>query len=221
MKKIAVALPAYTGQIHVATTLSLIAEYSLFKDRGDDMRIIGACGNAMIAHCRNMLVAQFLASDADDLVMIDHDLAWEAGAVMRLVDHPVDFVAGVYPARKDPIEYLVSYIDKPELWADPETGLLEVEGISAGFLRLSRSCLERMTAAYPELEFSDPNAPNGSGVALFDNMLINKLYHGEDMSFCRRWRAIDGQIWIDPELTLTHIGNKSFVGCIGDWLRNR
>jgi len=34
--------------------------------------------------------------------------------------------------------------------------------------------------------------------------------------------AAGGRIWLDPELTLTHVdGGRNFTGRIGDWLRKR
>jgi hypothetical protein len=175
----------------------------------------------MIAHSRDMICAKFLASDATDLVMIDSDVVWPDGTLTRLVDHPVDIVAGLYPRRADPLAFHVRYIDKPELHADPDTGLLEVEGVPAGFLRITRDALSRMVAAYASKRFADKHAPGGFAHALFDNIHEGDAYYGEDYSFCRRWRDIGGKVWIDPNMTLTHIGFKGFTGSVGDWLRAR
>jgi hypothetical protein len=78
-----------------------------------------------------------------------------------------------------------------------------------------------MVAAYPEKRFADPNAPNSEAWALFDNIHDGAEYWGEDFSFCRRWRAIGGRVWLDPELELHHVGFKTFSGRIGDWLKRR
>lgn len=221
-KNIWIALPAYTGQVHLGTMRSLMTDTLLAAERGDKVTVFDESGNAMIAHARDMIVAAFLAGEGTDLVFVDTDVFWEAGGLLRLVDHPVDFVAGAYRQRKDPEGYSVRWIaERDELWADPDTGLLEVEGVPAGFLRVGRAALERMADAYPDKRFADPNAPGGVAHALFDNIHDGTAYWGEDFSFCRRWREIGGKVWLDPELDLHHVGFKTFSGRIGDWLKRR
>ncbi len=221
-KHVWIAIPAYTGQVHLGTMRSIIADMLALADRGDKVTIFDESGNAMIGDCRALIVTQFLASDATDLVFVDSDVCWEAGALTRLVDAPVEFVAGIYPQRRDPINYCVQYLtDRTELWADPETGLLEVAGVPAGFMRLSRAMLERMVEHYPDTAFYCEQAPEKISHALFDPYRIGKLKFGEDYSFCKRWRDIGGKVWIDPELKLGHVGFKTFLGCIGDWLKER
>jgi len=217
-----IAVPAYTGQVHLGTMRALMADMLGLAERGDKVTIFDESGNAMIAHARDMIVAQFLAGEGTDLVFVDADVFWEPGGILKLVDHPVDFVAGAYRHRKDPEGYSVRWIaGRDELWADPETGLLEVEGVPAGFLRVSRVALERMVTAYPDKRFADSNVPNGEAWALFDNIHDGEAYWGEDFSFCRRWREIGGEVWLDPELELHHVGFKTFSGRIGDWLKRR
>lgn len=201
---------------------SIIADMLALADRGDKVTIFDESGNAMIGDCRGLIVARFLESDATDLVFIDSDVSWEAGALLKLVDHPVDFVAGIYPQRRDPINYCVQWVqERAELWADPETGLLEVAGVPAGFMRLSRSMLEQMVDHYSDTAFYCAEAPNQTVHALFDPYRIGKLKFGEDYSFCKRWRDIGGRVWVDPEIRLGHCGFKTFTGSLGDWLRNR
>lgn len=213
------AIPAYTGQIHMGTMRSIIADMLALADRGDRVTIFDESGNAMIGDCRGLIVAKFLESDATDLVFIDSDVTWESGALLRLVDAPVDFVAGIYPHRRDPVAFCVQYLDKPDLYADPETGLLEVKGVPAGFMRLSRSMLEQMVAQYPDTQFYCPEAPNDTVHDLFGPYRIGKLKFGEDYSFCARWRDIGGKVWIDPEIAMGHTGYKTFMGHIGNWLK--
>lgn len=222
MKHVWIAIPAYTGQIHLSTMRSLIADIGLLNEGGVKVTIVDETGNSMIAHSRDLICAKFLGSEATDLVMIDSDIAWPAGSLAKLVSHPVDCVAGIYPRRADPLAFHVRYIaERKELQADSETGLLEVEGVPAGFLRLSRDCLTKMVLAFPQKRFADKYAPSGYAHALFDNIHEGDVYFGEDYSFCRRWREIGGKVWVDPEMILTHIGYKGFTGSFGEWLRSR
>lgn len=214
-----VAIPAYTGTIHLGTFRSLMTDLLALQARGDEWEVHDECGNALIADCRALIVAQFLASECDTLVFIDSDVCWEAGALLKLVDAPVDMVAGIYPQRKDPVAYCVKWQDKPDLQA--EDGLLQVEGVPAGFMKLSRKQLEAMVAQYPDSEFYVETAPNQKAWALFADYRIGKHKMGEDYAFCRRWTDMGGKVWIDPEISMGHVGFKTFPGHLGDWLRNR
>lgn len=221
MKHVMVAIPAYTGTIHLGTMRSLMTDLLTLQARGDLWSLHDECGNALIADARATIVAQFLDSKADTLVFIDSDVCWEEGALVRLVDHPVDMVAGIYPQRKDPPNYCVKWIPKPELYADPETGLLEVLGVPAGFMKLSRKQLKAMVEQYPDTEFHVEQAPDKRAWALFADYRIGKHKMGEDYAFCRRWTDMGGKVWVDPEIKMGHVGYKTFPGHLGDWLRNR
>jgi hypothetical protein len=215
-----VAIPAYTGTIHLGTMRSLFTDLLSLQARGDSWTLHDECGNALIADARALIVAQFLASDADTLVFIDSDVCWEAGALLKLVDYPVDMVAGIYPQRRDPINYCVKWdTSKTELIA--ENGLLQVEGVPAGFMKLSRKQLESLVEQYPDTEFYVESAPDQKAWALFADYRIGKHKMGEDYAFCRRWTDMGGKVWIDPEIKMGHIGNKTFQGHLGDYLRNR
>lgn len=218
---VTVAIPAYTGTIHLGTMRSLFTDLLALQARGDSWTLEDECGNGLIADARALIVAKFLASESDQLVFIDSDVCWEAGALLKLVDHPVDMVVGIYPQRKDPISYCVRWLEKKELWADPKTGLLEVGGTPAGFMKLSRPQLEAMVEHYEDLWFYMENAPDNKGWALFSDYWIDHCKLGEDYAFCARWIDMGGKVWIDPEISMGHIGNKTFQGHLGDWLRSR
>lgn len=222
MRHVTVAVPAYAGTVHILTLRSLLHDCVALAGRGDRFSLIDDCGNGQIMDARAEICIKFLAlEDSDALVFVDHDVHWEAGALLRLVDYPVDVVAGVYPYRKDPIEFPVRYADTEELWADPETGLLEVAGVPGGFLKISRECLAEMVAHYSDLEFVTDKVPGGKAVGLFEPYRIGKKKLSEDYSFCQRWRDMGGKVWIEPLLNMGHVGNKSFKGNLGEWLQNR
>lgn len=216
-----IAIPAYTGTIHLGTMRSLFTDLLALQDRGDAWSLQDEVGNALIADARALIVAQFLASECDTLVFIDSDVVWEKGALLRLIDAPVDVVAGIYPQRKDPVGYCVRWLPNEELWADKDTGLLEVAGVPAGFLKITRNALEKMVDQYPDSEFYVESAPDHRAWALFADYRIGKSKMGEDYSFCRRWTDMNGKVWVDPEIKMGHIGNKTFEGHLGDYLRNR
>ncbi len=198
---------------------SIISDLLILAERGDRVTIFDESGNAMIGDCRGLIVAKFLEGDGTHLVFVDADVSWAAGALVSMVDRDVDFVAGLYPQRRDPINFCVRWLPKPEL--ELENGLIEVDGVPAGFMCMSRAMLERMTAQYADTQFHCDAAPNSTAYDLFGPYRIGRVKFGEDYSFCKRWRDIGGKVWIDPEIRMGHCGYKTFVGSIGEWLKSQ
>ena len=207
-----IAVPSYTGQVHIATMRSIISDVARLMSRGDYVTIVDDIGAADIYDIRARLVARFLSTEATHLMMVDNDVAWAPGGICRLVDHDLDCVAAIYPKRTLPPQYCMRFVDDKEgLVQDPNTGLIEVAGISAGFLCMGRSMLKRMVEHYR----NDPVA----GVYIRDDQEIVGIWDiyrtgtqklGEDYSFCQRWRDIGGRIWIDPTIQMAHIGFHGF-----------
>ena len=76
----------------MATMRSLVNDLVMLVARGDKFTLIDDIGSAYIADCRGAIASNFLKTDSDCLVFVDSDVAWEKGALLRLVDHPVDLV---------------------------------------------------------------------------------------------------------------------------------
>lgn len=223
-RKVVIAIPAYAGTVRVETMQAIDGDAQALRAQGIEVEIISRPGLALIALARALLVADFLAGDGTDLVFVDADVYGEPGALAKLVSHPVDFVAGVIPTRREPVEFTVNSLPYPVTW---NGGLLEVGMVGAAFMRITRAALERMVAAYPESAFSlegwgpKAQAPEGKAWALFDPVPGNPRYLGEDFSFCLRWRMIGGQVWVDPNVTLHHVGDRTFSGNFAEWLNEQ
>lgn len=221
MRHIVIAIPAYSATVSLATMRSIVHDLMQLMRRGDSVSVEDECGNTDITDARAAMVGKFLAGPGTDLVMVDHDVCWEANALLKLIDYPVEFVSGIYPKRIDPLQFALRYIeDRPEIWGDQKTGLIEVAGVSAGFMRCSRSMLEKMAEAYPGLAYVRDDK---TFWGFFDPYRLDdgKRKLSEDYSFCQRWRDIGGKVWADPNIKMGHIGLKTFGGSLGEWLKGR
>lgn len=223
MKHVMIAIPCYGETVQIGTFHSILDDLIALISRGDKFTLVDDVGNALIADCRGVIATNFYHSDCDELIFIDSDVSWERGALLKLIDHPVDLVAGVYRVKTDDnMMYNVRWLDKPELWADPETMLLEVEAVATGFMKISRNCITKMIEAHPD-QFVHVQAKDGLFYPLFESVIDydKKFKWGEDYSFCIKWRKLGGQVWVDPEIRMGHTGLKVFEGHLGNWLRNR
>ena len=221
MKNIMVAMPCYSAKVHFPTMRAILLDAINIIGRGDKFSIAEDIGNSDIAGSRGALFGAFVRSKADTLVFIDDDIFWTPGSLIKLIDQPVDVVGGIYPKKRDPLEWPFKIGIKDEYRVDPKTGLMEVIGLPGGFMKISRNCAEKMIEAYPRQTLRSVSE-NTQFWPLFDPYQTpdgNRL--SEDFSFCQRWIDIGGQVWADFEIEMGHIGYKSFVGTVGKHLREQ
>ena len=215
-----IATPSLDGQVSVHYTGALVRTMALLARQGRHAEIGFEIGNSLIADARNKLVSRFLASDASDLVFIDSDLSWSAEDLLRLLSHPQPFVAGVYQRKsRTKIDFAVKF--GPAISMDAG-GLMEVERVGTGFMRLRRDALERMIAAHPEWRLRNPSVPDDPNFhALFDTTIVDGQFIGEDFTFCDRWRALGGRVLVDPSINFAHHGSAAFDEPLLKYLQKR
>lgn len=212
--KVFVGIPAYDGKVHIGTATSLATEAALAAKVGVDLRLSFQPGMSLVHAARNIIVANFLDSDCDRLVFIDADTGWPPGAVITLAARPQAIIAGACRRRKEPEDYAV-------YWADDITltdGLIEVWGIGAAFMAISRGALEHLRDATPERAYEVEGRPVHG---FFDSPVCDGRLWGEDVAFCRSWRKTGGKVWIDPTIELQHLeGLQTFSGTLLTWLQS-
>lgn len=193
--------------------------------------------DSLVPRARNTIVATFLDSPtATHLMFIDADIGFTPDAVGRMLAFDKDVVAGMYPLKI--VHYDPAVLERVRAGEPLESaqtryvGALEegealetVDGFAtgvyagAGFLLMTRAALERMAAAYPETRYTASHnkaqpslSPNQ--YALFDCVIEpgTREYLSEDYTFCHRWRAIGGKLWLDTRSQLMHVGPREFVG---------
>ena len=126
----------------------------------------------------------------------------------------------MYPLKGDQEDYSFLQRKEKRVRSEPSTGLVRMEHIPLGLMRLKRSVLERMCAACGDDWFLVEETGNRA-YRLFEFEQHDHRSWGEDYVFCRKWTEMGGDIWVDPELTLGHCGPKTYVGNFGNWLRGR
>lgn len=216
--KIFVAIPVYDGKLQIQSVKSLLDEQIIAQAVGDEMqvRFLPSCSHPAMG--RNQLVQDFLDSDSDRLIFLDADVTFEPGSLVKIAHSPVAFVGGAYRFKMDQEMYPVGWLDKPDLWAN-EHGLLEVKTLPGGFLSISRAVFEFLREKHPDREYEHFGK---KAFGFFQMRFEDGHLYGEDSYFCKEWRDAGGQVWLDPEITLTHWDfGKPFKGHIGQWLKSR
>lgn len=216
-----VGVPAYTGEVKVETVHSLNLEMLNAFNAKVPYLLYFHEQDSIITRCRNAMVMQFLASDPKiftDMVFVDSDVGFPSGAMMRLAGYPVDIVGSVYPYRKDPIGFPVTFINHNTTECDPATGLLKVAGMPCGFLKIGRRALEAIMERFPDFWYHEENAPQKKAWRFFEFLSLEHRFFGEDYAFCALAREAGVDIWCDANVTLKHCGMKHFTGNLRVWL---
>lgn len=219
MAKIFIATPAFSGQVYVEYAIALAQTCTMLSHHGHDTVIrIHASGSLLVAE-RNNLVTAFLESDCTHMFCIDNDLAWQPEAVLNMLMHDKDFMAGCYPARKKPGTFHFVGVENEDGSLVLEDNLIKMKYVPAGFMMIKRCVLEGMKRHFPELYYTpiDERSDETPGVALFNTELFEGHFYGEDYVFCRRARQAGYDIYVDPRYNFNHAGT---VGKLEDHLTN-
>lgn len=242
-RKILISIVSGTGSPEGQTQAFCVNSGFEAEARGWEVAQSIRSADSMLVRARDVMLSAFYASDADEMLFLDDDVSAPPGMFGKLFSHErdkdghaVELVAGVYPGRGDPIDFVVrplSFANKPGpaeggierkgVYLDVQypSGLAEVEGAATGFMRITRAGAQRMIEAHRDDWYEDGTAPGLRIYHLFDFVFRRerRQLFSEDYTFCERFRAAGGRVFVDVDLTLHHTGKKTFTGCFGDFLR--
>jgi hypothetical protein len=213
MKKLFIATPAYDGGVKVPYAVSLAETYALLTKNGIECVIrLHTSGSLLVAE-RNRLNKAFLETDCTHMLCIDADLGWPAQAVLAMLNQDKDFIAGVYPTRRED-----TFLFRPVFKEDGSVvtdgkNLLKMEYIPAGFMLIKREVIEKMHQHFADLYFKPKAKENEhmDGFCLFDTEIRDGEFWGEDYVFCRRAREAGFEIWVDPYIEFDHHGVRGML----------
>jgi hypothetical protein len=187
------ATPILDGRVHHAYMTGAV-QMSLAA--GDRFIVNKFTGSYMPGN-RDSLTHNFLRSPATHMLCVDPDIGWGPEHVEALVAANKDFITGIYAMKQRDRATAQALLDHRE------GELFEALYTSPGFLLLTRSCVERLVAAHPELVYDTGT----DRVCSIWSPSFDGQPYSEDMSFCARWRALGGRIWAHPRVVLKRYGD--------------
>jgi hypothetical protein len=199
--KVVVCTPTYTG-LTEPYKQSLAASAPLLNDAGWQDGFTAEFQNPYISASRAFMLRRALDAKPDVIVFIDYDLSWNPADLVTLIETPGDVVCGTYRYKREPEEYMgVISTDDAGIPLGRKDGCIEALWGPAGFLKVTIAVIDRFIEKFPELCFGPRWNPS---VDLFNHGAYGNRWWGEDAAFGRRWREAGGQVWIKPNLSLTH-----------------
>ncbi len=240
-------LPCYDQQLTEPFFMSFLKMAIGFKEIGL-MFSVSTLSDSLISRARNQLVAKFMANkEYTHLVFIDVDLSFSPDDILKMLWHDKEIMTGAYPIKDinwnkvseavkngvEPDKLLESstrFVVNPVRLAGSkiavDKGAISVHDAGTGFMMIKRSVFEKMFEEHPELQyFDDTGLLNGDerdySYALFNSYVDeDQRFLSEDYGFCRYWQKMNGEIWTDPSIELTHLGRLKYTGKLIDYIVN-
>ena len=211
------ATPTLAHQLSAEYVTSLMLTCAALDREGIPYTTLFVGGDPYLAKVRNQLATQFLRDhpEATDLFFIDDDVGWQPDAVLRMLNCEADVLAGVYPKKQETVAFPVELdVDGGALTWNGR--LLKAKMVPTGFLRIRRHVLEQMASVSKQYGGQMPTDPQVH-IEFFTTGIDpdDGAWCGEDVAFCRRWRKMGGTIWVDPDITFSHVGRYRWVNNVG------
>ena len=239
--KIFIATPCYGGMVTEEFHRSIINLTNIMIYNKIDYLTMTLANDSLVTRARNTLASVFLAyKECTHLMFIDADIGFYWESVLRLIEHDKDVVVGAYPKKgidwdnvynavknenvtannleEYSTNYALNFIAKDDGTLITENNLIKLKDAGTGFMLIKRSVFEKFINNYPEIKYINDIKIDGllsnEFYAFFDTSIneISKRYLSEDYTFCRRWQKIGGDIWLDPDIKLNHVGQYVFSG---------
>lgn len=214
-RKVMLATTAYDSP-DASYTYSIARSRERLHQAGIGTAYLLLQGNCHVDDARNTVVRDFLESDCTDLVFLDADVSWEPKDLLTLCEHDCDVVGGVYPFRREGREGM-PVRNKRGCFEPDKNGLVEVEGLPTGFLRIRRHVLEAMAR-----ESQTFRRGNKSPIPLvFERDILGEGRRGGDIRFCMKWLEMGGRLFASANLRLGHCGKHIIRDSLSASLRRQ
>ena len=213
IRKVMIGTLSYDGRVDVRYVDALINTLKQFKDV--NFVPIFMSYDSLIQRARNDTVHLALKHGFDDLIFIDSDIEWNPEWIYKLLNYPVDVVGGTYRRKTDSIEsYVVRSVTNPAQ-IDTRTGLMKVDGLGCGFIRLSRKALQYLwDASEPYIERDRPGEERRM---IFEVLPEDGELISEDLYMCFKLKRGGFDIHLDPRMCCNHTGIKQYQGNFVDY----
>jgi glycosyltransferase involved in cell wall biosynthesis len=206
MRRVLIGTPSYDGRIDVWFANSLIATVKMAIEKNIHVHAIYTSYDSLIQRARNSLFKLALDGGYDDLFFIDSDVEWDPEWFFRLLERPEPIVGAALIKKADKEGYTVKLLDKQLKWSN-DRKIIEVDGVGTGFMKVSRFALQKLW------EVSSPYiSENEEHRMICDIRVENGDLISEDYIVCKKWQDLGYKVWLDPTITINHIGIKKFKG---------
>ena len=206
MRKVLIGTPCYDGTVCAWYANSLLQTVKMSYEENVHVHAIYTSYDSLIQRARNSLFRLALNNGYDDLFFIDSDVEWNPEWFFRLIKRPEPIVGAALIKKNEKEGYTVKLVDK-NLKRSKDGKLIEVDGVGTGFVKISRFALEKLW------EISEPYVSEGMQERMICDIKVkNGELISEDYVLAEKWQSLGYKVWVDPTITVNHVGYKKYTG---------
>jgi len=205
MKKILIATPCLDQKVDAYFVHSLCESIKLGIEKNLDIRCVFLANESILPMARNELFKLAYDKDYDMMVFIDDDEYWDEKALIEIIESEKDVITLPVVNKGDvKIEYNI-WLEKDK--SKDSDGYIKIKKCGTGFLKLSRKVIIDLWNTNTELLFRNRRLKN-----ICEYTFENGSFVGEDIALSKKIRELGYDIWLNPNYTVSHIGNKMYRG---------
>ena len=212
MRKVMIGTPAHDGRVDVWFANSLVNTVKLAMQRQVELVPIYMSYDSLVQRARNDIVRLAVEENFDDLIFIDSDEEWNPEWIFKLLAYKEEVIGLPVVKKSDQMMFNIKAL--PTGLKTQQNGLMEVECVGTGFMKISRTALKKVWDASPEYKNEGRTC-----LMVFDIKIENGDLVSEDNVFCQKWRNLGGKVFIEPSMTCNHIGVKKYQGNFLEYLK--
>ena len=213
MKKVMIGTPSHDGKLDVWYTNALCNTIKMSYEKDIEIIPMWISFDALLQRARNDTIDVALQMGVDELIWIDSDIEWQPEWFFKLLNYDVDVVGGTYRKKGDKEEYVIRQLS---IRPPADNGLIEVDGLGTGFVRMSRKAMQYLWDT--SKSYIDPK-DNKERRMIFDVVIENESLVSEDIHAFNKLASGGFKIWLDPSMTCNHIGPYKFKGDFLPWYK--
>ncbi len=228
MPKIYLATPMYGGQCCGGYAQSLMSLPAWLQLNGIDLVSQFCYNESLITRARNLLVHEFLKTDATHLLFIDADQDFRGQDIVKMIQSDVDIIGAIVPKKNINWDSVSQAIKQGRTDLDNCTGEFvinaqgqfridqpfEAEAVGTGMMLIKRSVFEKLSSKVNSYVIDNSNQ-SGEMIKEFFFTEVDPTTHrllSEDFAFCKLWKQNSGLIHAAPWCQVSHWGTYKFEG---------
>lgn len=201
------------------TVASLLGTQEACLKRGIPLSLIIEKGSSIVEAARTKTAHSFLKSGMTHLFWIDSDMVWRPEDFIRVLGLAtrMDIVGCAYRMKCPEVKFMVGLPEKgvTEIRTN-EFGCIKWTGMGLGFTCVARGVIEHLAEQAPKLKFPDIEEP---AAHIFHHGTDgNGNFSGEDIQFFNDCRGLGYEVFIDPSVSLGHVGDAVYSGSLREQL---
>ena len=206
MKKVLIATPCLDQKVDAYFVHSLCESIKLGIKNDLDIRCVFLANESILPMARNELFALAYKENYDTMVFIDDDESWKEHALIEIIQSNKDVVTLPVVNKSDTDIGFNVWLNK-DSEKDPSDGYIKINKCGTGFLKLSRKVIDDLWNSNTELMFRNKKLKN-----ICEYTYVNGYFIGEDVTLTKKIKELGYHIWLNPNYTVSHIGNKMYKG---------